>query len=183
MANLTIEATPALNGYSRQFIDTSLTEVTNLAIYSIALAVQPDAALASIKNTLGAAWPATGQCSISGDGKFRLLGLAADQVFTIFTDNTVMPALDETAYITNQTDSWVTLHLEGALARTALERVCPIDLHPTVFPAGHVTRTSMEHLAAIIMCEAENDYLLLSPSSSAESFLHAIETSLHNVCG
>ena len=42
-------------------------------------------------------------------------------------------------------------------------------------------RTSMEHLDTLIIRTAENSYHLMSASSSAGSFLHAVETSIKNV--
>ena len=45
----------------------------------------------------------------------------------------------------------------------------------------HAARTVMEHLGVLILRTGEDDYLLLSASSSAKSFLHAVEVSLTNV--
>lgn len=184
MANLSLQAAPPLNGYEQRFGNTLLSEVLDMSIYSIGLALQPDAALASVNANLGAAWPTTGQSTLSDNAVCRLLGLQLDQVFALLTGDAsqqTLPELDDSAYITDQSDSWVGLRLHGPMSRTALERVCPIDLHPSVFPIDQATRTTMEHLAVIILCEADNGYLLLSPTSSARSFLHALETSLNNV--
>jgi len=184
VASSSLQAESPLKGYDKRFADTSRSEPTALSIYSISLALQANVAMASIEKSLGAQWPQTGQSTLSGNGTYRLLGLQSDQVFALVASETPhvgLPELKADAYITDQSDSWAGLELNGPMARRALERVCPIDLHPSVFPADQVTRTSMEHLAVIILCKAENSYLLLSPTSSAQSFLHAIETSLHNV--
>ncbi|MDX1786447.1 MAG: sarcosine oxidase subunit gamma, partial [Roseovarius sp.] len=66
----------------------------------------------------------------------------------------------------------------GSLA--ALERICMLDLHPDAFKVNAVARTVMEHMGAIIARTGEDTYLLLSASSSAKSFLHAIELSIEN---
>ena len=184
MANLTLQATTPLKGYDQRFGGTTLSEVTDMAIYSIALALQADAALSSIQQQLGTAWPATGHSTLNTEATYRLLGLQSDQVFVLVTGDAAaanLPALDDSAYITDQSDSWAALRVSGPMSKKALERICPIDLHPTVFAKGFVTRTSMEHLAVIVLCEADDEYLLLSPSSSAQSFLHAVETSLRFV--
>jgi sarcosine oxidase subunit gamma len=39
----------------------------------------------------------------------------------------------------------------------------------------------MEHLGVLILRSGDDEYLLLSASSSARSFLHAVETSLRNI--
>ena len=49
------------------------------------------------------------------------------------------------------------------------------------FGDGRVARTVMEHLGVIIHRESDGTYLLMSASSSAESFLHAVETSIKYV--
>ena len=85
------------------------------------------------------------------------------------------------AYVTEQSDNWVILRLSGSLADAALERLCPIDLHPATFPVGAVARTHMEHMGSFLLREGNSKFLLISASSSAQSFLHAVETSLDNV--
>lgn len=194
MANMTLQAQTPLASYDQQFGKTRLSEHSGVSIHSIALALSPDNALASITSTLGAAWPDVGYSTSNANHTHRLLGLQKDQVFVLsnFSDvnsgehfskdaSTPLPALHDDAYVTDQSDSWAGLVIEGPSALSALERICPIDLHPDVFKVGQVTRTSMEHLAVIILRESDERYLLLSPSSSAYSFLHAVETSLQNI--
>jgi uroporphyrinogen-III synthase len=41
----------------------------------------------------------------------------------------------------------------------------------------------MEHMAATIIALGDAHFQLLTASSSAKSFLHALETSYHNVTG
>jgi len=188
VANYKLQAQSPLRGYNRRFGNTSLQEISDTAIYSVSLSLVAEPALKSIRNSLGVDWPGTGNSTISPDGRFRLLGLQADQIFVLINEPAAqngqaakLPHLDKAACITDQSDSWAGLYIDGESAVLALERICPIDLHPSVFRVGLVTRTSMEHLAVIILHEAENRYLLMSPTSSAASFLHALETSLHNV--
>ena len=188
MAEFTLQAQTPLREYYNRFGNTSLSELSLTAIYSIGLALNANPALASIKTTLGVDWPEPGRSVSSADNVYRLLGLQSDQAFVLMSASPTqdgqaakLPQLDSAAYVTDQSDSWAGLVIEGENAISALERICPIDLHPTVFGAGHVTRTMMEHLAVIILCEAHNRYLLLSPASSASSFVHTLETSLRNV--
>ena len=111
-----------------------------------------------------------------------------DQVFILFAPphpdravETVRAALGPAAYVTDQSDSWAMLRIAGAGIRAALERICPLDLDDEVFPQGRVARTAMEHLSAIILRDGEDSFLLMSPRSSARSFLHAVELSAENV--
>jgi len=118
---------------------------------------------------------------------FRLCGLAQDQFFLMglkakdADEHALKSQLQDAAYVTDQSDSWVTLQISGDEARSAMERICPINLSATAFASGSIARTSMEHLSAIVMAEQDGSLTLLSPISSAESFWHAVEQSLVNV--
>ena len=67
---------------------------------------------------------------------------------------------------------------QRARCREALERICPLDLHPDAFGVDHAARTVMEHLGVLIIRTGEEAYLLLSASSSAGSFQHALHLSM-----
>lgn len=180
--NLT--ACSPLNHYDRRFAATRLKEWANLSIFSIALSHEQSRAKALVKETLNLSWPACGTSTLLDDASMRLLGLQSDQVFAVTHDHTAFAELEKlspTAFTTDQSDSWVKLQLVGPKAISALERICPLDLHASVFKTGDVARTVMEHLSVIILCQGPNDYFLLSPTSSAQSFLHALEVSLQNV--
>ena len=85
------------------------------------------------------------------------------------------------AYTTDQTHVWVALDIGGPATLTALERICPVDLDISAFDIGAVARTSMEHLGVIITRITKTNFRLFSASSSAGSFLHALETSIENI--
>ncbi len=187
MADFTLTSEPPLKGFDHSFGDTRLHAPADLAIVSIALPLGAEnAALKAIKSAFDADLPAPGQ-SVMGKDDTRLVRLGPDQAFAIFTHATpdaephVQSLLKGAAYTTDQTDVWSGLVLDGPLARTALERICPIDLHPDAFAEGAAARTVMEHLGVLILRTGPDTYLLLSASSSAASFLHAVETSLLNV--
>lgn len=187
MSNISLTAEYPLKGYARNFGSATVRELQDLSIYSVSQSLQADKTIKAVEDTFATNWPKTGHSSVSSSGEFRVLGLQSDQVFVLQQHATGErpsgnePTLNEHSYVTDQSDSWVGLEVKGPTARAALERICPIDLHPSVFGAGAVTRTSMEHLAAIVLCIDADHYWLLSPTSSAQSFLHAVETSFYNV--
>ena len=188
MPEISLKARPALDGYRRQFSETELVEVTDKALVSIAIPQgDADKLQKAMAAAYGTTFPVPGSSTLSADGAARFLGLQPDQCFAMFefegneAIRAVAGALDDKCYCTDQSDSWAILRLSGTLALTALERICPLDLTPTEFPPGNVARTVMEHLGVILLCEDKNRYVLMSPRSSALSFLHAIETSLENV--
>ncbi len=188
MPDFTLEAKPQLGGFSLTLSETELAEVRGKALISIAVPLGGDTALAeAMEGALGVAVPAPGKTALSTADGLRLLRLQQDMLFALFNHQGDRPVeavsgrLGEAAYYTDQSDSWCLLRLRGPLARAALERICPLDLHDSAFAGGDVARTTMEHLGAVILRESAGSYLLMSAASSARSFLHAVETSLKNV--
>lgn len=186
MADITLQAAPILGGVSVETSGCRLTERADLALVSLAV---PNRGLTkltkALKSGFGLPMPKPTR-SAEKDG-FRLVQTAPDQMLLIFSDASPDPEpaiqakLSGTAYTTNQTDAWVRLDLSGQNAVRALERLCPLDLHDSVFPVGAAARTVMEHMGAILVRTAPDSFLLLSASSSGASFMHALETSLHYI--
>lgn len=188
MSEYTLIARPLLGGYQKSFDGAELEELTDLAIVSIATPRGGEEALANaLKDVYGSDLPKPGQANLSHDGTTRFLGMGNDQIFALFSHSApdaadiVANKLKDSGYVTLQSDNWVALRLSGTRSRDALERICPIDLAPESFPVGSCARTVMEHLGTVIYPEQEETFVLLSASSSAESFLHAVETSIENV--
>lgn len=188
MVEYSLTAEPPLGGYRETFNGTLLEEVFDLAIVSIAIPQGGAPALnKAVKNAYATTLPDTGRLCVSKDGNTRLLGMSPDQIFALFNDdgsdaaNAISAALENSGYFTVQSDNWAKLRISGAKANEALARICPIDLDPLVFTRDHVARTLMEHLSVIILRDGEDTFLLLSASSSATSFLHALKTSIQNV--
>ncbi len=188
MSEPALMAKSPLDGVRLELDGVTIAEITGRAIVSIATPNGGGDALSkALASSYKVEYPDTGHSSVSDDGKTRFLGLQQDQIFALFDDSKSSPMdaiaekLGDTAYLTDQSDSWVMISLSGPKCRTALERICPIDLHPAAFPEGAVARTAMEHLGTIIVHESADLYLLMSARSSAGSFLHAVETSARNV--
>lgn len=186
MSDTGLQPVSPLGGYAETLGDVSLSEVTGLGVVAVAPSQGDEPALLSALDTgFGLIWPETGHSTTSGDA--RLLGMARDQAFLVFPHDgpgaldAVRDKLGEPGWLTDQSDSWAMLRIEGAGVRAALERISMLDLHPDAFAVGMVQRTTMEHLAVIILREEEDTFLLMSPTSSAESFLDAVTTSARNI--
>jgi sarcosine oxidase subunit gamma len=183
----TLAARSPLDGYEAAFDGVVLREITDAAIVSIAIPLGGETKLQSaLKTAFGCGQPPPGKSVLASDGVTRILGLGRDQMFAVFShappdaEQVIARKLEGAAYTTGQSDAWVMMELTGPRSRTVLERICPIDLHPEIFSQGDVARTHMEHMGAIIVRTGADDYLLLSASSSAHSFLHAMEVSIRN---
>lgn len=188
MADYTLTAEPPLAGYDQSFGAMRLMAPKDLALVSIALPLGKEkAATKAIEVGYSCAFPDVGKAQLTKDKRTAVMRLATDQAFVLFTRSEpdaadyVTEKIMNKAYVTDQTDVWSGLEISGPNCRTALERICPIDLHPNSFAVNDVARTAMEHLGVIILRKDQETYLLLSASSSAGSFLHAVETSLNNV--
>ena len=189
MAEVALTARTPLDGYAGTFGGVTLAEAAGLSLVSAAVPNGGgDAFAAALAEGFGASRPSTGE-SVPGDRLgARILGMQPDQMFILFeapdpdrAAEAVSTALGPAAYVTDQSDSWAMLRIEGRGVRAALERICMLDLDDTAFPQGRVARTVMEHLAVIILRDGADSFLLMTPRSSARSFLHAVELSLANV--
>ena len=186
-----LRAISALDDFSADMHGVNVTELTDKGIVSVAIPnTSKDAFSKVVTKNYKTDIPAIGQFTSSQTDNAYFLGLQQDQLFVLF-DHVGDRAVEEISanvnsdkqlvYLSDQSDSWVTLRVRGDNCLSALERISPIDLHPMAFPVGSVARTSMEHMATIIIHESEGSYLLLSLRSFAHSFLHAVTTSIKNV--
>lgn len=188
MSDYTLTAQSALGGIKLDFEELEIAELVSRAIVSIAVPHGGEKALSEvITSSFKTEMPAIGKSTTSAIANSRFLGLQGDQLFLLFDYNgpgavkKVLKKVQETAYLTDQSDSWVMITVSGPKARNVIQRTCPIDMHPSIFQNGAVARTVMDHLNTIIVCEGPNTFLLMSPRSSSKSFLNAVETSIRNL--
>ena len=183
MAEFALRARTPLDGYAETFGGVALAEATGLSLVSAAVPLGgDDAFVGALADGFGASRPSTGDSAPGDRLGACVLGMQPDQLFVLFEApdpdravETVAAALGPAAYVTDQSDSWAMLRIAGPGVRKALERLCPLDLDDVAFPQGRVARTVMEHLAVIILRDGADSFLLMSPRSSARSFLHAVE--------
>lgn len=188
MSEFRLAPRPFLGDHARDFGALRLAERTGLGIVSLAVPLGGEVAAAgALESAFGLALPAPGRSVVDATGEMRLVWMAPDQLFALFphagadAEAALAARLGDAFYLCDQSDAWAALEMEGAPVRRVLERICPLDLHPDACPIDAAQRTVMEHLAVILIRTGENRFLLLSPSSSARSFLHAVETSVANV--
>ena len=186
MADFILTPEPPLAGYDRDFGHLRLRAPADLSLVAVALPLGGEkAAKAAITSAWGVDIPAPGTSAESKDGT-RLIWSAPDQLFALFERATpdagqfVARRLSDAVYVTDVTDGWVAIEVSGHGSRAALERICPVDLHPDAFGEGDAQRTVMEHLGVLILRTGKDCFLLLSASSSADSFRHALEVSAKN---
>lgn len=183
MADISLTPNSVLRGASLKTDHAQLRERSDLALVSIAIPLgQGDSLTKAIK--LGLALDCPDARMSSGDDAMRLIKNAADQFMAIFpsTDPNasqhIAQKISNAGYCTLQTDAWAVLELSSAQAEPILERLCPVDMSQDAFPVGSFARTVVEHIGAVVIRTGPETYLLMSASSSARSFWHAIETTI-----
>ncbi|NRG17762.1 hypothetical protein HPQ64_08680 [Rhizobiales bacterium] len=84
------------------------------------------------------------------------------------------------ASVTDQTDAWLRLDLEGVACHTVLERLVALPLHTVGEGSAH--RVSVHHTGCFLGCLGMADrYFLLAPRSSARSVFHALRQAAESV--
>jgi sarcosine oxidase subunit gamma len=176
-----------LDGFDQDWNGTRLRELTDLAMVAVSVPKGGSDALSKKMNTaFGGGLPDAGE-SYVGKGDARVMSFAVDQFMVIWehTPHSGVPAIEEklgnAGYYVEQTNNFVFLELSGPLARAALERVCAVNTHTDKFAVDRAERTSMEHMGAVLCRTGEDTFLIMSASSTAGSFLHALETSVEYV--
>lgn len=81
-------------------------------------------------------------------------------------------------YVTDVSDGWIALELEGPDAQARLDLITMPDLSTDNFGVGAVTSTVLNHIRVLIWRQASERLVLLSAASSAESFLHSLRAGL-----
>jgi heterotetrameric sarcosine oxidase gamma subunit len=74
-----------------------------------------------------------------------------------------------TAAVIELSSGLAVFYLTGADSAEVLVRGCRLDLHPSVFPAGHVAATTIAQVAVIIV-QLPAARLLLTPATTARHF-------------
>lgn len=178
MVSMTLSAQSALDDADITIGTCRLHERSDVTLISVAVPRGGEKTLADKLNAVfGLALPPpTGRSEKDG---VSLVRMAVDQYFLMGAREIATDDVSDVSYLTDQSDSWIVLELSGRGCLDALERSFPVDLHDSVFPVGSFARTQVEHMGAAILRVGPDTYWLMSARSSARSFWHAIETSLH----
>jgi heterotetrameric sarcosine oxidase gamma subunit len=82
------------------------------------------------------------------------------------------------ASLSEQSDARSLIRISGAKARDMLAKVCSLDLHPAIFPAGTAAATSIDHTPVNLWRGGDSSgtavYYLLVFATFAESLWHTL---------
>ena len=105
----------------------------------------------------------------SGRGQAFLVGVAPDA------------RLAAHAAVTDQSDGWVTLGLEGARAEAVLARLVAVDLRLTACPVGASLRAQVQHIPALIHRAAPQVFHIMVMRSFGQSAWHEVSEAMRGV--
>ncbi|MFU8882792.1 MAG: sarcosine oxidase subunit gamma [Rhodobacterales bacterium] len=91
------------------------------------------------------------------------------------------PALAEHAALTDISDAWAVVRLDGAGAADVLARLTPIDLRPGQFKPGHTARTELMHMHAAITRLADTTFQIMVFRSMARTLAHDLGAAMQGV--
>ncbi len=178
--------TLSLGGYTREWDTLVLKEYYVGEMISLAVSHgNTDAFSETFETTFGKAPPKASKLVTLKDGFAMLSG--ADQYLILLNgeninvDQELTKLFSDTAYATLQTDGWASLKLTGPQVYDVLERFIALDLRNA--STHYAARTMAHHMAVIVMKFSETEFQLLTPRSSALSFLEALSHTIDNVMG
>ena len=132
---------------------------------------------AALKSAHGVAAPSAGRATGRvacraiwfGRDQWVLLGPKADE------------SLESVAAVTDQSDAWAVVRVEGADAEDVLARLVPLDLRRTSFRLGHTARTLVQHMTASITRVGDNAFQIMVFRSMAKTLVHELESAMLGV--
>ncbi|AVO36257.1 sarcosine oxidase subunit gamma [Pukyongiella litopenaei] len=90
-------------------------------------------------------------------------------------------ALAEHAALSDQSDGWAVVDLEGDAAPVVLARLVPVDLRPTVFRRGHTARTQLGQLHVSLTRLGVRRWRIMAFRSMAHTLVHELQTAMEAV--
>lgn len=91
------------------------------------------------------------------------------------------PALADHAALTDISDGWAVVRLDGAGAADVLARLTPLDLRLRAFAPGQTARTELQHMQASITRLAEGAFLIMVFRSMARTLVHDLKSAMEGV--
>lgn len=153
-----------------------LSELLPDAVTSVAPAQGQEKSVSeALKKSFGAGFPAANRATgkegaravWSGAGQALLLGPA--------------PGAIKGAAMTDQSDAWAVMRLDGADAEAVLARLVPVDLRAEHFKRGHTARTMLFHMNCSVTRVGATAFDIMVFRSMASTAVHELSTAMKSV--
>lgn len=155
---------------------TTLSEAPAARLISIAPFRGKARAVESALKAVGLGWPSPGKSAATQTA--RIIWTGAGQAFALGIEPAPLAGL---AALTDQTDGWARMRLEGADAAAVLARLVALDLAEAGFPPGSVARCGLNHMQLILVRERADRFELFVFRSMAASAVHELATAMKAV--
>lgn len=119
--------------------------------------------------------PAPGR--VLDDGERRWLSVGPGQAMALGAPLSADPGVA----ISDQSDAWALLRLEGPDTRDVLARLTSIDLRASRFGVGQTARTLLGHMSASITPVAEDAFDVMVFRSMAASAVHDLKRAMDGI--
>jgi heterotetrameric sarcosine oxidase gamma subunit len=154
----------------------TLTEVDPGHLTAIAPRRGSDLASA-LKAAHGLDLPGPGQST--GDDTARVLWFGRAHV--VLMGPPPDPALAAQAALTDISDGWAVVRLEGAGAVQVLARLTPLDLRPRSLAIGQTARTELFHMQSAITRLSDEGFLIMVFRSMSQTLVHDLMIAMEGV--
>jgi len=131
----------------------------------------------AVSKALGMDWPEPGAVSAKDGASLVWFGRAQ----AMLIGAKPKAALARHAAVTDQSDAWARVYLEGARARDVLARLTPADLRDSAFAVGRTARTEVFHMQASITRLGADRWQIMTFRSMAGTLVHDLKTAMEGV--
>lgn len=153
----------------------SLSEDLPEAMTSIApYAGQQGALSEALEMAHGMAFPAVNRST----GKAGNRAIWFGQGTALLQGAAAAPSLAEYAALTDQSDAWAVVQIEGAAAADVLARLVPVDLRRQTFKRGHTLRCELAHMMGSITRVGPDAFQVMVFRSMVRSLVHDLKTAM-----
>ena len=151
-------------------------EIQPLAVLS-AFKGQEGALAKAMETAHGIAVPQPGDVLEAGDARAIWFGLGQIMLMGVTPDE----KLARYAAVTDQSDAWAMVRLEGDAVEDVLARLVGIDLRENGLHSPYTWRTYLVHMNVSLSRIAPKTYLILAFRSMAHTLVHDITTAMEGV--
>ncbi|WP_026941298.1 sarcosine oxidase subunit gamma [Hellea balneolensis] len=184
-----LSPTLPLESFSKHWPGLTIEEHYIGELISLAIAREEESAFkTAFKKTFGKAPPEPSQLMAVKGGYAIWSSLEQYLILlegeNINADKDIAKKMGPSAYTTLQSDGWASIDIKAKTSKSTalydvLERFIPLNLRQA--PEGFTSRTSAHHIAVIVIKYSETEIQLLTPRSSAGSFLESLIHTAENV--
>lgn len=137
-----------------------------------------EAALAqAMRAAHGVAFPAPNRSAVRAGA--RVIWFGRGQALLIGPEPD--PSLAEHAALTDQSDAWAVVRIEGERVEDVLARLVPVDLRVRRFKRGHTARTLIGHMAGSVTRVGPRAFQLMVFRSMAATLVHEVRTAMEAI--